>query len=81
MEDYFYQKDLYPPLSGKTKKLTTMKDVEWEIFNRKALETVRLCLTTSVAFNIFKETTTEGLMQMLALYEKPLSSNKVFLMK
>ena len=26
MEDYLYQKDLYLPLSGKTKKPMTMKD-------------------------------------------------------
>ena len=35
-----------------------------------------------VAFNISKEMTTEGLMKELAkLYEKPLGSNKLFLMK
>ena len=82
MEYYLYQKDLYLPLSGKTKKPTTMIDVEWNILDRKALGTVRLCLAASVAFNISKETTTEGLMQKLAkLYEKPLASNRVFLMK
>ena len=59
-----------------------MTDTEWEILNRKALGTVRLCLTTLVAFNISKETTTKGLMQTLVkLYEKPSASNKVFLMK
>ena len=82
MEDYLYQKDLHLPLSGKTKKPTTMKDAEWNILDRKALRIVRLCLAASVAFNISKETTTEGLMQTLVkLYEKPLASNKVFLMK
>jgi hypothetical protein len=41
-----------------------------------------LCLEASVAFNISKEKTTEDLMKALAkLYEKPLASNKVFLMK
>ena len=35
-----------------------------------------------MAFNILKEKTTKGLMDALAkLYEKPLTSNKVFLMK
>ena len=59
-----------------------MTDAEWNILDRKALGTVRLCLAASVAFNISKETTTEGLMQTLAkLYEKPSASNKVFLMK
>ena len=47
--------NLYLPLSGKTKKLTAMKDVEWEILDRKALGTVWLCLAASVAFNISKE--------------------------
>ena len=82
MEDYLYQKDLYLPLSGKTKKPVAMTDVEWNILDRKALGIVRLCLAVFVAFNILKETTTEGLMQTLAkLYEKPSASNKVFLMK
>ena len=82
MEYYLYQKDLYLPLSGKTKKPTAMTDAEWNILDRKALGTVRLCLTASVAFNISKETTTEGLMQTLAkLYETPLASKKVFLMR
>ena len=70
MEDYLYQKYLYLPLSRKTKKLASMIDAEWNIFDRKALGTVQLCLAASVAFNISKETTTEGLIQKLAkLYE------------
>ena len=82
MEDYLYQKYLYLPLRGKTKKPTAMTDAEWNILDRKALRTVWLCLVASVAFNISKETTREGLMQTLAkLYEKPSASNKVFLMK
>ena len=82
MEDYMYQKDLYLPLSGKTKKPAAMTDAEWNILDIKALGIVRLCLVMLVTFNISKETTTEGLMQTLAkLYEKPSASNKVFLMK
>ena len=82
MEDYLYEKDLYLPLGGKTKMPTGMKDEEWNLLDRKALGTIRLCLAASVAFNISKETTTEGLMQTLSkLYEKPSASNKVFLMK
>eukprot|EP00253_Pinus_taeda_P023693 PITA_23693 len=77
MEDYMYQRDLYLPLSRKTKKSTSVTDKEWNILDRKALGTIRLCLAASVAFNISKETTTEGLMSTLAkLYEKPLTSNK-----
>ena len=37
MEDYLYQKDMYLPLSGKTKKLAAMIDAEWNILDRKAL--------------------------------------------
>jgi hypothetical protein len=82
MEDYLYQKDLYLPLGGKEKQSTSMKDEEWEILDRKALGTIRLCLEASMAFNISKEKTTEDLMKALdKLYEKPSASNKVFLMK
>ena len=82
MEYYLYQKYLYLPLSRKKKKLTAMTDAKWEILDRKALGIVRLCLAASVAFNILKETTTEGLIKVLVkLYEKPSASNKVFLMK
>ena len=82
MEDYLYQKDLYLPLSGKTKKSTAMKDAKWEILDRKALGKIRLCLAASVAFNILKETTIKVLIkEMVKLYEKPSASNKVFIMK
>lgn len=82
IEDYLYQKDLYLPLGGKAKKPTDMTDPEWEILDRKALGSIRLCLAASVAFNISKEKTTIGLMTALdKLYEKPSASNKVFLMK
>jgi len=59
-----------------------MTDTEWDILDRKALETIRLCPAASVMFNISKETITEGLMSALEkLYEKPSILNKVFLMK
>jgi hypothetical protein len=54
MEDYLYQKDLFLPLGGIEKKSTTMKDEEWEVLDRKALGTIRLCLKASLAFNILK---------------------------
>jgi hypothetical protein len=82
MEDYLYKKDLFLPLGGIAKKPVATKDEEWEILDKKALGTIRLSLTVSVTFNISKEKTTKGLMDALAkLYEKPLTSNKVFLMK
>jgi hypothetical protein len=37
MEDYLYQKYLFLPLGGIEKKLTAMKDKEWEVLDRKAL--------------------------------------------
>jgi hypothetical protein len=52
MEYYLYQKDLFLPLCGIAKKSMIMKDEEWEVLDRKALGTIRLSLTTSVAFNI-----------------------------
>ena len=70
MEDYLYQRDLYLSLSGKTKKSTSMIDTKWDILDTKALRTIRLCLAASVAFNITKETTTEGLMSELPNYMK-----------
>ena len=74
MEDY-----LYLPLGGKEKQPAAMKDEEWEVLDRKALGTIRLCLALSVYFYISKEKTTEGVMSALSkLYEKPSASNKVF---
>jgi hypothetical protein len=59
-----------------------MKDEEWEVLDRKALGMIQLSLATSVAFNISKEKTMKELMDALSkLYEKPSTSNKVFLMK
>ena len=82
MEDYLYHKYLFLPLSAVAKKPVAMKDEEWEILDRKALGTIRLSLATLVAFTISKKKTTKDLMDVLAkLYEKPSTSNKVFLMK
>jgi hypothetical protein len=59
-----------------------MTDEEWEILDKKALGTIRLCLVASVAFNISKEKTIVDLINALAkLYEKCSASNKVFLLK
>ena len=81
MEDYLYQKDLYLSLGGKSKQPAAMKDEEWEVLDRKELGTIWLCLASSMAFNISKEKTTEGVINTFGkLYEKPSASNKVFLM-
>ena len=55
MEDYLYYKDMYLSLSKKSNQLIAMKDEEWEVLDRKALGTIRLCLDSSVDFNISKE--------------------------
>ncbi|KAK2972111.1 hypothetical protein RJ640_013845 [Escallonia rubra] len=80
VEDYLYQKDLYLPLVGE--KPEAMNANEWAILDRKALATVRLSLTPQVAFNISNEKTIAAVMKALEkLYEKPSTSNKVFLIK
>jgi hypothetical protein len=82
LEDYLYQKDLFLPLGGIENNMTTMKDEECEVIDRKALATIRLSLAASMAFNILKEKTRKEMMDALdKLYEKPSVSNKVFLMK
>jgi hypothetical protein len=54
MEYYLYQKYLYLPLGRIEKKLTTMKDEEWEVLDRKELGRIQLCLVASIDFNILK---------------------------
>ena len=82
LEDYLYQKDLWKSLKGKTKNQGSMSNDEWDLLDRKELGSIRLCLAPTVEFNITKAKTTEELMQTLVrLYEKPSTSNKVFLMK
>jgi len=82
IEDYLLLKDLYLPLGGKAKQLSSMTDEAWELLDRKALMTIGLCLGSQVAFNISKEKTTKDVMNALTmLYEKPSASNKTFLMK
>jgi hypothetical protein len=82
MEDYLYQKDIFLPLGRIENNSIAMKDEEWEVLDRKALGMIRLILEASIAFNISKEKTTKEMMDALAkLYEKPFTSNKVFLMK
>ena len=48
-----------------------MKDEEWEVLDIKELGTIRFFLASSVAFNILKEKTIEGVMSALSkVYEK-----------
>ncbi|KAE8686024.1 cytochrome P450 71A9-like [Hibiscus syriacus] len=80
IEDFLYQKNLYQPLSGKQPE--GMKNEDWALPDRQALEVIRLTLSRNVAFNIAKEKTTAGLMAALSsMHEKPSASNKVHLMR
>jgi acyl-activating enzyme 14 len=82
MEDYVYENNIFLTLGRIEKKMTIMKDEQWKFLEKKTLGTIRLCLETSMAFNISKENTMEYMMKGLAkLYEKTSASNKVFLMK
>ena len=58
MKDYRYQKDLWKPLEGKTKNQGSMSNDEWNLLDRKSLESIWLCLAPSMAFNIIKVKTT-----------------------
>ncbi|KAL5783220.1 hypothetical protein ACOSP7_008249 [Xanthoceras sorbifolium] len=59
-----------------------MPDSKWEVLDRKALGTIRLTLSKSVAFNIKNETITVSLMAALSsMYEQPSATNKVHLIK
>jgi hypothetical protein len=82
MEYHLYQKDIFLPLGGITKKSMTMKDKEWEVLDRKALGMIRLILASSLALYISKEKTMNEMMDALnKMYENPSTSNKLFIMK
>jgi hypothetical protein len=82
MDNYLYQNDPLILLGRITKKSMTMNDEEWEVLDSKTLETIRLSLEASVAFNISKEKTMKEVMNTLdKSYEKTSTSNKVSLMK
>ena len=60
----------------------SIMDEELDILDREAPVTIQFRLVVSVSFNISKEKTMEDLMNaFVKFYEKPLASNKVFLMK
>jgi hypothetical protein len=79
----FISKGYFLPLGGKEKKFDSMKDEEWEILDRKALGTIRLVPGSIDGFQYFKRKDKwKDMMKALdKLYEKPSTSNKVFLMK
>ena len=55
MWDLLVQQGLQKVLDGKTKKLTSMTDEDWEDLDARALNTIRLGLADEVLFNITVE--------------------------
>jgi len=66
MEYYLYQNDIYQHLEYKIKKPSSMSDEECNLLDRKALVAIRLCLSSSVVFNISNEKTSKGVMDKIA---------------
>nr|KYP53220.1 Retrovirus-related Pol polyprotein from transposon TNT 1-94 [Cajanus cajan] len=80
IEDYLYQKKLYQPLSKN--KPETISQEDWELLDWQGLGVVKLTLAKNVAYNIVNEKMTYGLIKALSnIYEKPSTSNKVFLIR
>jgi hypothetical protein len=61
MRDLLVQQGLQKALAGKTKKLTSMTNEDWEDLDARALSTICLCLEDEVLFNIIGEETTTSL--------------------
>ncbi|GJS65089.1 putative RNA-directed DNA polymerase [Tanacetum coccineum] len=87
----WYQEPGYDKQWQKTKKLheplaeakpTGMKADDWARLDRQALGAVRLSLAKNVAYNVVNEKTIYSLLKALSnMYEKPSTSNKVFLIR
>ena len=59
-----------------------MKVKEWAFLDRQVLGVIKLTLSRSIAHNVIKQKTIADLMKALSgMYEKPLTNNKVRLMK
>ena len=54
MEDYFYKKDLWKSLEGKTKNQGSMTNDDWHVLDRKELGSIWLCLAPLMAFKYYK---------------------------
>jgi hypothetical protein len=61
MRELFVQQGLQKALVGKTKKLASMTDEDWEDMDARALNTITLCLENEVLFNIVEEEKMTGL--------------------
>ena len=80
IEDYFYGKKFHLLLLGTKPK--TMKDEDWNLFDRQVLGVIQLTLSRSITHNVVKEKTTVDLMKALSsIYEKPSANNKVYLIR
>jgi len=74
------QKGLQKVFTGKSKKPASMTYEDWEDMDARALNTIFLCLTDEVLFNIDEDVTTTGLWTKLeSLYMTKNLSNKIFL--
>nr|GEV55443.1 retrovirus-related Pol polyprotein from transposon TNT 1-94 [Tanacetum cinerariifolium] len=63
-------------------KPTCMNAEGWTLLDRQAMGAVRLSLAKNVAYNVVNEKTTHSLFKVLSnMYEKPSTSNKVFLIR
>ena len=79
MEDYLYQKDLFLSLGRKAKQLETMTNKEWDVLDSKVLGILQFFQASSVAFNISKEKTMEGVMSAFLISMKtPLLPTRYF---
>lgn len=85
IEDYLYQKGLYAPLEGVMPDITEvdpLAESTWKILDRKALGVIRLELTKKTGYHISKAKTAKEAMDILTnMYEKPSTSNQIFLLK
>jgi len=85
IEDYLYQKDLYAPLEGWKPEMAEVDptaEAGWKILDRKALGAIRLGLTKKTGYHIAKAKTAKEAMDILTnIFEKPSTSNQVFLLK
>jgi len=59
-----------------------MTDGKWQVLDQKALGAIWLSFASMIAFNVFREKTTQDLMASLSkMYEKLSASSQIFLMK
>ena len=80
MQEILVQQGLQKSLEGKTKKLASMTNKDWEDLDARALSTICLCLEDEVVFNIVGEETRAGLWNKpKSLYMKNSLMNRIFL--